>query len=367
MKKSSIIFLIVTSVIICSILIYFQGINKEKGFKIGIILPLTGNLSFMGESEKNGFYLGYTEFLNQNPDLEDEIDIIFEDTQSEPKYAVNAAKKLIDKDKTKVLFVANTGPNLAIAPITKKEKVLQIAFCTESDIQKQHDLVFRLYQSATQEGRQIASYLNSNDFKKIGFLYIDQTNFVKTVDDIICPTLVNKELIKEKYKINETSFRTSILKFKTEKIDCLVLLGYGNEYNTIFNQLIELDLLSRIEIIGGWGFLYPQLSESELNGIKVVAPFFAVSDSGVSKTFKENYKKKFGVSPNFDAAYAYTAIQILLESMKNTTSFKINDIANHLEGGKFTTPVGPVEIKNRELNVKMGISVYSKNLLKPYN
>jgi len=373
MKK---LFIITGIFIVLALLatIIFLEKNEEKNEvnTIGIILPLTGNLAFMAEPEKNGFLLSYEDFKNERPEIAKKIKILFEDTQSNPQSAVSAAQKLISQDKAKILIIANTGPNLAIAPITQKENVLQIAFCMEPDIQKKHENVFRLYESATQEGNAILDYLNKITevkSKRIGFLYIDQANFVKTVEDIIIPGLKNEKnkIFKEKYQLTEISFRPILTRIKNNKIDVLVLLGYGNEYKVIFDQMIELGLRDKIEIIGGWGFLYPQVPAKQLDGVRVAGPIFAFSEEELSKTFRENYVKRFSKEPNFDAAYAYTALNILLSSIHEANSLDLEVIKNKISTKEFDTAVGKITIINRELIVDMGIGEYVNAKIKLIN
>ena len=336
---------------------------------IFIVLALLATIIFL---EKNGFLLSYEDFKNERPEIAKKIKILFEDTQSNPQSAVSAAQKLISQDKAKILIIANTGPNLAIAPITQKENVLQIAFCMEPDIQKKHENVFRLYESATQEGNAILDYLNKITevkSKRIGFLYIDQANFVKTVEDIIIPGLKNEKnkIFKEKYQLTEISFRPILTRIKNNKIDVLVLLGYGNEYKVIFDQMIELGLRDKIEIIGGWGFLYPQVPAKQLDGVRVAGPIFAFSEEELSKTFRENYVKRFSKEPNFDAAYAYTALNILLSSIHEANSLDLEVIKNKISTKEFDTAVGKITIINRELIVDMGIGEYVNAKIKLIN
>lgn len=340
--------------------------HKPENNKIGIIIPLTGNLAFMGTPEKYGFELALQNFKSEHKSSN--VDLIFEDSHSSSSNAVSASEKLINIDKTKVMIVANTGPNLAIAPITEKENILHIAFCMEPDIQKKHELLFRLYESSIQEGEAIRDYLIKcgSLYKRIAFLYIDQPNFVKTVEDVIKPKLKNEsifELFFEKYKLNEVTFSPLLTKIKTKNINCLVILGYGSEYPKLFNQMKELGIRDKVDIIGGWGFLYPQMSAELLEGVKVAAPIFAISNNKISNEFRNQFLEKYNIYPNFDAAFSYSALRIVLEAIKNSISFDPNKIGLQLEGKTFQTPIGNVLIKNREIMVEMGIGKYKNGKL----
>jgi branched-chain amino acid transport system substrate-binding protein len=348
----------------------FVGCNKtDNETNIGIILPLTGNLSFMGNPEKNGFELALEDYKTRI-DRKHNVSIVFEDSRSTSPGAVAAAQKLVQIDKPIALIVANTGPNLAVAPLTKEKRLLHVAFCMEPDIQKKHDLLFRLYESATQEGVAILEYLKGHvkDVKGVGFLYIDQPNFVKTVEDIILPGMpTTMTAFPEKYSTNEQSFRPQLARLQAKRVEVLIILGYGNEYGLMFAQLKELGLLGKVQILGGWGFLYPQVDKNLLEGVRVAGPTVAFSDSAVSISFRQKYEKHFGLKPNFDAAYAYTALKIVLDAFNNTSSSDPATIAMKIAGNSFITPVGRINVVDRGLIVDMGIAQFRDGELRLTN
>lgn len=345
-RRNTMIKKIIATIIVAALMVAC-GKKDESLINIGVILPLTGNLAFMGSPEKNGFELALDDYKSQNPNHRN-IQLIFEDSRSNAQGAVSAAHKLIQIDKPVAIFASNTGPNLALAPITEEKKILQIAFCMEPDIQKKHDLVFRLYESAAQEGKAILDYLNKNSEKlrKIGFLYIDQPNFVKTVEGIIIPGLKTGIAVAlEKYKLDEQSFRQTLLRLQDQNIDCAVILGYGSEYRIIFSQMKELGMLGKMQIIGGWGFLYPQLSKDLLEGVRVAGPIVAMSEDKVSRKFREAFYNKFNEEPNFDAAFAYSAMQIVLNAIDRSPKLDSSELSRAIENQELNTPIGNIAIR----------------------
>jgi branched-chain amino acid transport system substrate-binding protein len=373
MKKSTLFFALLAIIGAFVLLAWLvrQKLNSNDGPTISAILPLTGSLSFMGQPEKNGMELAVADYRAKTGSRYKNLTFVTEDSQSTPQGAVTAAQKLLQVDKPLSVLIANTGPNLAIAPITEKNKVLQIAFCMEPDIQRKHSLVFRLYESATQEGEAILNYLNANrqKYRRIGFLYIDQPNFVKTVEGVIAPGLAGAEapaIFMERYRLDQPSFRPVLSKFMSQGIDCLVLLGYGSEYRLIFDQMKELSLLSQTKIVGGWGFLYPQVSADLLEGVYVASPTAAIADDAVSARFRKSYRERFKELPNFDAAYAYSAFAILLDALDQSEGGITSELlAQHIEGRTFDTAVGRVSVTDRELIVPVTMAVYIKGNLEP--
>jgi branched-chain amino acid transport system substrate-binding protein len=367
-KKTLFTLILIIGAVFLVFWLIWQRPKSNDGPTISAILPLTGNLSFMGQPEKNGLELAVADYRANPSSKYKNLRLVIEDSQSTPLGAINAGQKLLQVDKPIAMLVANTGPNLALAPITEKNEVVQIAFCMEPDIQKKHSLIFRLYESATQEGEAILAYLKANkkNYRTIGFLYIDQPNFVKTVEDVIAPGLGgsdNPAILQERYRLDQGSFRSVLSKFQEKKIDCMVLLGYGSEYRLIFDQMKELGMIGQMEIIGGWGFLYPQVSTDLLEGVRVAAPVAAFSENAISVHFRQKYVEQYMEQPNFDAAYAYSAFHIILSAINNAEPLSTLTISQAIEGGTFETPVGTVHVRERELVVPVGMAVYRRGAL----
>ena len=129
----------------------------------------------------------------------------------------------------------------------------------------------------------------------VGILYGRIPVWEKAVNDIYKPYFENKKIgvvYKESYDIAEKDFKNTVLKLKASGAKQLILLGYGFEYNNIFKSLADEGLLVKIQIIGGWGFLYTGLSKVQLEGIIVSGPDYVFNQSGNEVTFFNDFKIK---------------------------------------------------------------------------
>lgn len=101
MIKSSKIIL-AFGIILALILIFQQNLHFDAtgdALKIGAILPLTGDLAYVGQEMQRGMGLALQEADNPN------IKIIYEDDLTfDIKSSVNAANKLVNLDKVDVVF-----------------------------------------------------------------------------------------------------------------------------------------------------------------------------------------------------------------------------------------------------------------------
>lgn len=334
--------------------------------KIGAILPLTGSLSIMGEVEKNAMMLAAEE-INKP---EQRIEILYEDGKGSPKDAVSAANKLINIDNVELLITSTTGASLAVEPIATANKKNLIAFCMDPDIAKKSPYVMRYYLGIDEEAKEINNYFNNNaDIKRVGILYAKVPAFEKVVNNNYIPYIngLNIDItFVESYEIGEKDFRTAVLKMKDEKIDHLILLGYGFEYSNLFSELQINHLIEKLKIIGGWGFLYTTVSPNLLEDVLVSGPEYVFKNQDLAGVFYQNYYNKYNSYPNFDAAFAYNVIISIAQNInKQDLNMPIKEKYFNLKN--FSGVVGQYNFtKDGEMIVSTGLGVFKNGKIISY-
>jgi branched-chain amino acid transport system substrate-binding protein len=296
--------------------ILFSCSPKSESIKLGAIIPLTGKLSEMGEAERKGMNLAIEDLKKEGVNL----DLIIEDSKSNAKDGVTAARKLIDIDQCNLLLTSTTGTSTAVEPITTEKKINLIAFCMDPDISGKSVYVTRLYEGVESEAIAIQQFLkNDLSAKNIGLFY----NRVEVWDKINKNTLKpflekngKKIVFMEDFAVGEKDFKNIVLKMKESKLDHLVLLGYGFEFPILFQELKSQGLLNNISIIGGWGFLYSKVEKEDLEGVLVAGPEYIFKNAELAAKFKIKYENIYKTSPNFDAAMAYNTIYTIGKNLK---------------------------------------------------
>ena len=116
MKKSTIWGIIVLVLVVIIVAVSGKSGSKSKvtsnePIKIGLSLPLTGDLSFIGEADKNAAQLALAD-INSNPNNKHTYQLLFEDDAFDAQKAASAANKLINVDKVNALVsVGSTAGN----------------------------------------------------------------------------------------------------------------------------------------------------------------------------------------------------------------------------------------------------------------
>ena len=133
----------------------------EKVIKIGAILPLTGNLAFLGQPGKNAILL-------MNEQLQKEhIKVNLYDSKADPAVALNAFRKAVNVDNVKIFLTTLTGVSLAIKPVAKKEGVFQGIIAIYPRIAEDYEKAFQICYNAVEETKLIIDFVKRKRPNKV--------------------------------------------------------------------------------------------------------------------------------------------------------------------------------------------------------
>ncbi len=366
MKK--IILFLITLIVSSIFLVSCQPKVSDQEFKIGAILPLTGPLGYLGEEEKKAIELA-VEDINRDKKI---VSVIFEDSKGKPSEAATVANKLIDIDGVDALITSTTSVSRAVLPIADRNKKLIAGLFMDPTIQKDSIYAFRLYESMGQEAEVLLNYYATKDNKnkKIGVLYINHAGTVQQLENYFIPGFKKmgaNVVYQEPYELTEKDFRVKINKIRKLNVDSLIIIGFGFEYLPIFEQLAQHGLIGKIEITGGWGFIAPNKVPSELlENIIVASPRYVFSKNKKALDFEKNYKEKFGNIPNFDAAFAYDAVGIIVDGLIKADGKTDKVLSVLAKQEKYHGIMGESNIDDAGgLSVPMGLGIIKSGKIMP--
>jgi len=129
--------------------LFLNNTDLEYAYTVGAALPLTGNSQLMGNYNKMGMDLALEEINKDGKNL----NIVFEDTISSNKEAINAINNLINiYDFPIILSSASSVEGMAIAPIVQNNsKVLLAAGVAANNYKYSGDYIFRVKSSVFDE------------------------------------------------------------------------------------------------------------------------------------------------------------------------------------------------------------------------
>jgi ABC-type branched-subunit amino acid transport system substrate-binding protein len=337
----------IISILIVGALVY-QGNIKEKTIRVGAVLPLTGRFAFMGTPIKNAMDLAASEINSSGGVSGENIEIIYSDSQGDPKTGVSGVQKMIDIDKIKIITTFLTGVANAIKPVTEENQTLLIAQTVSPTIVAQAKYTIRMHYSFIKEGQLLSELLVHVGQEPIGFIRSNDPSTSFEVEKVIIPNLKSNKLnkiIDETFDVGNKDFKAHVLKMKQANVKQLCILGYGSDFPNLLREANAIGLLSSTKLCGNLGFIeIPKDTPKELiqNAVFTVPPFLIEDQkSAAVKDFEKNYRSAFSVNEiSYSAYYAYDTIKLLKLVLEYSSTNKVHEIRKALSTNTFKLMTG---------------------------
>lgn len=376
MKKTKIFVILMLAVFVSLTLVFTPScknkIEEQKIIKIGAILPLTGNLAWLGVGEKNGMELAKEKINKNGGILNNKLEIIYEDSQGDPKLALSAVNKLISVDNAKFILVSTTGCANVIIPVIEKEGALEFAITIDPKITDRSQNIFRVWVSDDQQWSLIAQYLNKKKsmYNKIGIIRVNNEYGINSKKSFF--EYLGQDIniaFDEEHPLGEKDFKNIISKIKSKKIDGIVLMEYANDLVNLVKQLKENGV--NTQLFGNIDFIFDFVKKSlfELaDGVIFTAPGFSIGKvSPLGEEFIAKYSEKFKKDVSWNEAYSYDNILILVEAFRRVGTTEPMKVKNALHtiknfpgvtgditvlaNGDTTTTLYIVKYKNKKIEI----------------
>jgi branched-chain amino acid transport system substrate-binding protein len=154
-----------------------SGPAAAEDLKVGVIQPLSGPVAASGGYVVNGAKIAADEVNEKGGVLGGKLVLLVEDNKSDPAEAVNAAEKLIQRDRVPVLMGAwGSSMTLAVMPKLQQYEVPMVVETSSSGkITKQGNrFVFRISPTSEMEAIGIGDHLTrSLHMKKVAMLAVN--------------------------------------------------------------------------------------------------------------------------------------------------------------------------------------------------
>ena len=300
------------------------GVFAADTVKIGVYLPLTGQMAFGGQLELEGVQMAHKEMPTV---LGKKVEIFVVDNKSDKVEAANAVKRLIEKEKV-VAIIGTYGSSLAMAggEVAEKAKVPMVGTsCTNPLVTQGKKFSFRVCFIDPFQGAGAATYAYKDLKLKTAALLVDISNdysvglasfFTKSFTKLGGQIVANL-----KYQAGDQDFTAQLTEITSKKPDVLFIPSYFAEGAIIMKQVKELG--AKFQVMGGDAMDNPQIVEiggAAVEGfVHTTFPYDpSMKDmSPMAKKFTENWKKAFpSKEPNVNAALGYDTYLLVLDAIK---------------------------------------------------
>lgn len=285
-------------------------------YKVGVILPLSGDAAAYGEIFRNVDQIAVDEINAAGGANGKKLELVIEDGKCNGQDGTNAIQKLVNVDKVQVVQGGFcSSESLAAAPIAEANKVALLSPGSSSPkLTNISHFFFRDYPSDASQGQVLAqvSY-NKEGFKNVAFLQ-EQQDYALGIYQAFSDEFqkLGGKVVKEEYPKDATDFRTQLVKLKAQNPDALFLdTQTPAPAAHILKQLKDLNWKPRL-LLSDQNAGDTQLltdNKAALEGA-LVAEFGVDPSNPKFAHLNDAYKQKYGKDMTF-ASYSQTVYDSL--------------------------------------------------------
>jgi len=317
--------------------------------QVGAIEILSGPNSAYGAAIRDGLELALDEVNAKGVLGGRKINLIIEDSAGNKDQAINAARKLIGRDKV----VAIIGPTLsnemfAVGPVANERKIPIIGTSTTAvGITGIGPYVFRTSLPESDVIPVTLARAKARGVKTIALMYANDDAFSKSGFDTMKAAAEKAGLnivAIESFGSKDTDFSAQLTKVRGLHPDAIGISALVEPVSGVLLQARQLGFGKETLFVGGNGSNSPKLGEiagPAADGLIVGSPWFLGKDDPVNQAFVTKFKAKYGKEPDQFAAQAYDCMGILADAIDRAGAAEPEKIREALMTTKYSGVMGP--------------------------
>jgi branched-chain amino acid transport system substrate-binding protein len=325
---------------------------QDNVFKIGLVLPMTGQQATTGRQIEAAARL----YMAQNGDTVGgkKVQLIVKDDTSLPDVTRRLAQELVVNDKVNVLAGMGITPSaMATAPLATQAKTpLVVMAAATSSITEASPYVVRTSFTLPQVSVALADWAPKNGIKKVVTLVSDYGPGIDAEKFFNQRLSFNGGQVTEALRVplRNPDFAPFLQKVRDAKPDALFVFVPSGAGAAVMKQFLErgMDKAGIKLIATGDVTDDDQLNDMGDGALGVVTShhYSAAHPSPLNKKFVEAFEKaNKGLRPNFMAVGGYDGMRVIYEALKTTKGAGGGDaLLAAMKGQVFESPRGPVFI-----------------------
>jgi branched-chain amino acid transport system substrate-binding protein len=327
--------------------------------KIGVGLPLTGPLAFLGTEFLKGSQLAAEEVNKTGGILGGrKIELVVRDHKGIPAEAVTLAKRLIAEDKVSVIDIdLPSSANIAVHVVSKEMKVVQLTgFGFAPDVSdKGHPYHFRVCTRAESLTRVLGDYLAALPNNKKIAMVAPNDDYGR--GDLASMIAVFKKLGKPEvvyeayYERNQTDFNTILLKMKSLNPDCYYINVRWPASAIVLQQMEDLAMLKGKYLSSSVNFFNKDLAKRVgplMEGAVMTVSWAPMFKDEESQKLVKAYRAKYGDDPNDSVSLGWSPIMVAAMGINKAGTDKDQEkIRLAIKGLKYNSPQGPINFDDK--------------------
>lgn len=282
--------------------------QAEKGYNIGVILPLSGDAANLGNHIRKGILLAHESLPSS---VRERVHVIFEDDQLQATKTLSAYQKLKQGNSIDAVFVAGSGSGNVLASLAERDKVLLIAIgASDKKFVLGKKYVFTHWVSPESETIPVIQKIQEKNFRRIGIVTVEQegANAIHEafVSGLREHDLGDRIIVDEKVLVGAQDFKTQLAKISAKGLDGLCVVLFPGSLSTFMKQARELQVTADI-----FGYeLFEDEKEVKASDGTMFGKWY-VNAGDPTADFITRFRMKFGEDPGFAAGNAYDSLALV--------------------------------------------------------
>ena len=222
-----------------------DNVEGKPVVKIGVSLPLTGDIAYAGEGMKASLDV-FMEDL-QSKKLKNKYEFILEDNAFEPRKAITSANKLINIDHVDAILDFGSKTGLVVSPIADKNKIIHFNTCASDKTVGEGEYNFVYSTFAEDEISMLVEKIKKEKYKNIIIVGVNELSADVAIENIL-KQLATTDIKHRVFKVNpaERDMRILIEKTKKENPDLYVLMLFSPTVEIFMKQFREANISTPI-------------------------------------------------------------------------------------------------------------------------
>jgi ABC-type branched-subunit amino acid transport system substrate-binding protein len=318
--------------------------------RIGVVTPLSGTYSALGQQVKWGIELATQEINAGGGILGRKVELLFEDEEANPSIAVPKAEKLFQVSHVDFLTgTVNSASTLAVGQVAERNDRLIATTVSFSDAitgEKCSPNVFRVNAKAGQQSAALAEWLSkAKPNAKVFYLGPDyemgrstvaafksaaEKKGAKTVGEVFAP-LDNKD------------YSPFFGQVRAASPDVMYTSVAGNDTVRLFNQMSQFGVLKNLTVVGASGTVTSQNLQAigkAAEGFVTGVGYSVEIDLPENRKFVTAFQNYAKAAPDLYGADSYGVMYFYKAAVEKAKSTETDKLRTAMRGLEWMTPQG---------------------------
>ena len=324
--------------------------SAQETVRIGVVQPMTGPVAYDGNIYVNTVKMLVDDLNAKGGVLGKKIELVIEDGACNPAQSVNAAEKLIVRDKVVGLLGAFCSTSTAaVMEVAKKHKVpLVTGISTAAQLTEQgNPYFFRAVATTPMLGNAFGPVLpKAVKAKRFAFLTLNddwgrsmQASYPKAIERGGGEIVAN-----EFFQQSDLQFLSQITKVKAANPDAIVLAANTQQAVALSKQIRELGVTVPLIGEGAWSSdSYIKLAGPAAEGVYGLVEYVYTIKSPINEAFVKEFQAKLKENPSKFAGAAHNVLHIMVDAIRRAGAADPEKIRAALEKTDYNGLVGNIK------------------------